>query len=254
MADEFLRYIRPDRWWSADATVSSGSIDPDYEASWLCDLQPSYPIRTTSGSLSATISNPLGVVDAIIIANHNLPAGTLVQIGGDISQTLTAPTVPPDGIPLSFYEFVGSPATADSFTVSITGVATDIVIGELIAGQVDTIRLPLMPSHVQTEGYKNIEHDVDISSVLPYDKGIAMRTFGGTYLVTEAELDQLKAWFQAQRGCSRPSVIIPDHTVNDAWVVRFKTFRYQPIVSSETSTARLWSVDLLFEEYPRSRW
>jgi len=254
MADEFLRYIRPDEIWSAMASVSSGDLDADYPAAWLCDLQPSYPIRTTGGNLSATITNTFDTIDVIALFNHNLLGGTGVTIGGDVAASLTAPTVPADGVPLGFYGFAGSPSAGDSITVAIAGHATDIIIGELVAGALRTIRLPLLSSHQEEALHKNIVPPVDLSSVMPYDKGIAFETFGGTFLVTEAEMLDLKAWWQAQRGLSRPSVIIPDPSVNIARLVSFATFRAKPIVSHQDSTPRIWTVDLLFEEYGRSRW
>ena len=248
-----LSFMRP-AWWSHHATVSSGSVDPDYSAAWLCDINPGRPVRWTSGAMSATISATLGVVDAIVIGHSNLQAGLTVTIAGDIHLNWLTPTVPPDGIPLNSFGLVGSPSMADSFSVSISGNSADIVIGEIAAGALETIGLPLLDSHRLQDYAPTIEPQVDVSSVLPYDKGIAQRIFTGTYLLTNTEMDTVRAWYQAQRGLSRPSVIFPDTTVQDAWFVRFKSLEAKPIVSSATATDRLWMATLTFEEMQRSRW
>jgi hypothetical protein len=58
----------------------------------------------------------------------------------------------------------------------------------------------------------------------------------------------LQAWYRSQRGWSKPSVIVPDASVNDAWIVTVRSFRYRKLDNN------LHEVALEFVEYPRSRW
>lgn len=243
-------------FWSASATVSTSGVDTDYQASWLCDLRPNRPVRWTSGSMSATIANTFGAVDAIVVGNHKLDAGLTITVEGDVHLTFTVPALPPDGVPLNPFTLVGSPASADSINISVSGNSVDVVIGEIAIGALEFVGLPLLTSAEFEHRQNYLMPDVDVSSVLGYDKGTPSRIFRGTYLLTEAEKNSVVAWYQSQRGMTQPSVIIPDLDVNDAWFVWFKELKYRPVVSQVTANAsnRLWTADLVFEEIPRTRW
>ncbi len=252
MSDQ-LFFMRPN-WWSANATVT-GTTDPDYPPSRLCDTLPGYPVRGTTGSLALSITNPQGPLEVVVIGHHNLVAGQLVIIDGDVGATLVAPTVPPDGVPINFFGYVGSPASANDITMAISGHAVPPVIGELAAGALDSIGLPLLSSHEESHLVRTITPAVDISSMLPYDKAAPNRVFKGTYIVDYTDKAAVLAWWQAERGGSRPSVIWPDIAVGDPWFVTFaQPPAFRPFVSYQTASGNLWFVDLVFEELPRSRW
>jgi hypothetical protein len=248
-----LSYLRAP-WWSANATVTA-TVDADYLAAWLCDIRPGRPIRATSGSFSASIANPSGSVDVIVVGNHNLDAGLGIAIDGDIDASMTVPALPPDGIPLNPFTLAGSPGTAATLTLAVSGNSRDVVIGEFAAGELRSIGLPQLSTHRLEHAHKNIEPNVDVSSVLPYDKGVAMRRLIGRYILTNTEKEAVEDWYRAERGGSRPSVIIPELDVNDAWFTRFaEPPTFTPIVGSDDRSELLWAADLTFQELPRSRW
>jgi hypothetical protein len=248
-----LSYLAPP-FWSAHATVTA-SVDADYLAAWLCDTRPGRPIRSTSGAFSASIANPSGPVDVMVVGHHNVDPGSLIAIDGDIDASLTVPALPADGIPLNPFTLAGSPNIAATLTLAVSGNSVDVVIGEFAAGQLRSIGLPQLSSHRLEHAHKNIEPAVDVASVLPYDKGVAMRRLSGTYVLTNTEKDAVEEWYRAERGGSRPSVIIPELDVNDAWFVRFaEPPSFTPIVPHQTRSVILWVASLIFQELPRSRW
>lgn len=251
-----LAFMRPP-FWTANAAVTTSGVSPTFLASWLCDTRPNRPTRWTGTSFSATIANPLGDVDVVVLGNHNLPAGSVVTLGGDLSGTITVPTWPKNGIPLNPFALVGgSPAGVNSITVSASGLPAGIIIGEVAAGALETIGLPLLSSVTFKHRHKNIKPQSDISSVLGYNKGIASRPFVGTYLLDDAQMTSVVDWFESTDGDTLPSVIIIDPDVNDARFVDFAELEYKPVVSQQTSNAseRLWTATLTFSEYERHRW
>lgn len=150
-----LAFMKP-VWWSAHATVSTSGVDTDYTADWLCDTRPNRPVRWTSGGMSATIPATLGAVDVIVVGNHNLDAGLTITVSGDVHLTFTVPSLPPDGVPLNPFTLVGSPSSADSITISVSGNSEDVIIGEIAIGALETIGLPLLDTIEFEYRHKNI--------------------------------------------------------------------------------------------------
>lgn len=242
-------YMRPDEIWSLQTTqVTAAGTDTDYLAIWATDGRPGRPYRSDTTTFSLTIQNTSGEVGMVVVANHNLDPGKLLTI---FSTSFTVSTeTPADGIPLNPF-FLRTPANTTTLTIGSTSSAnsTNPVIGEVLAGKYRTL----------TRGVRLADHNfawqqfaadpqAEFASVMPYDKALAQRTLTGSAVVNNSELEDLKNWFRSQRGWSKPSVIVPDASVNDAWVVSLRSFRYRKLDNE------LWEVQLEFVEYPRSRW
>ncbi len=250
-ATDFL-YMRPDELTSLYGTITltAGTMDSDYTAASLANGNTSKPVRTTSGT--ATFRNTFaaaGEVGMIVVANHNLDAAKVITVSNGLSTTVTCNTpTPPNGIPLNPFAIVTPVAGVTALDFAISGNSQDIVIGEILAGKYRTLpRFVYTDDDIEEDDYAR-KVDVDLSSVLPYDPGMKSRTWKGSIVVTSAQLALIIAWHEAQRGGTRPSVIVPISTVNDAWVVTMLPPRYKP------AGGIYWRVDLSFIEYPRPRW
>lgn len=249
-------YVRPDELWGIGATVT-GSVDEDYEAGWLMDGRARRPVRgpgvsPEDGALSLSMSAPVGDIGLVAIAHHNLIVP--VTIGGDVSATITpAATRPPNGIPLNAFALVSPEVTGvDSLTLSVTGNDHTVVIGEFFAGKVRS----LVPVRIDGAQFSHSDASDDArarTGVPEYDRGEEGRVLSGTQVYTTEQLAEIKAWWQAQRGGSLPSLIVPDPDVNDIWVVKFSGLSYSPVRSNVAGDG-LWLVTLTFIEVPRVRW
>jgi hypothetical protein len=239
-------YVRPDEMVTLYAGVSA-TVATDYVDDWLCDGRPGRPIRATGTTFSATIT-PLsaGEVGLVAVAHHNLTAA--VTFGGDITATVTPGTVPPNGIPLNPYAAITPVAGVDNITISTTGNTSTVVIGEVIAGRMRTLTRPVY-SQDET-GMEDFTRTMalDLSSMPPYDGGLYRRTWSGKFIVATATRDLITAWYQAQRAGTRPSLIVPEPSVNDAWLGFLRPPSFSP------AGGIYWSVSMSFEEIPRVRW
>jgi len=251
-ASNTMFYLRPDENWAYGGSVA-GVVAADYNPDWLVDGLPGRPVRSVGGSpggLALTITNAAGPVGLIVIGHHNLIVP--VTIGGDITATLTpAATRTPRGLTLNPFAIVDTPVTTDTLTVTVSGNDVPEIIGEVAAGVLREMT-PIMvddAAYVITD-FADPARGVALS-VLPYDRGLERRTLSGKQYYDGTDLADLIAWWQAQRASSRPSVLIPDPDVNDAWFVNFQGFSYKPIGPKSRD---LYLVQFTFAEYPRGRW
>lgn len=253
-----MLYVRPDEWWTRGTTVT-GTIDSDYQLSWLVDGRVGYPVRSTDDGLSLNIAGSSGSVGIVVVGNHNLVVP--VTISGDVSATVTpASTRPPNGIQLNPYALIDPVETGvTSVDVDVTSNDETVIIGEVVLAQVRE----LIPVKIDDNQFSQFdfsrEQAGEFKSVPPYDFGLEGRRLTGSQYYTTAQRDDIIAWFQSQRSGTWPSIIIPDPDVNDAWFVKFVGLTYKQIlpVSSSGSPAvseALWLVNFDFVEYPRSRW
>lgn len=243
-------FVSPANQVSLYAGVSA-TVDSDYTDDWLCDGRPLRPIRGTSTSFSATVT-PLaaGAVDFLGVSHHNLSVGCV--FGGDVTGTVSAGALDGDGIRLNGFTTISPVAGVDSVTVSVTSNGATVIIGEIFFGSATTIRGPFYRDFsVEVRDHAR-EPDNDLSDVTAYDDGSeGGRTFSATWpAITTAEKDSLIACFKAQRNKTRPTLIVPDSTINDLWVGYIQSVKVKP----DDAVAGRWEVSLTFHEIPRRRW
>lgn len=243
-------YIRPDEVWGIGGSVT-GTVDSDYLPGWIIDGRPRRPVRGASGALSLSISGASGDIGIVAVAHHNLIVP--VTIGGDVTATITPEaTRPPNGISLSPFALVDPVETSvTTITVAATGNDENVVIGELVAGNVRS----LIPVMIQGAQFKHDDFSDDARvrrGVLGYATREEGRVLSGSQYFTTDQLEDIKAWWQAQQGGSLTSYIVPDPDVNDLWAVKFVGLQYEPAIPA--LGAGLWLVNLTFIEVPRVRW
>ena len=220
-------------------------MDADYDALWMVDGQPHYPARGTSGSFSATFSFTAGTVNFVGVFIHNLTGA--ITVGGGVSATIAASATQANGIPLNTYTTV-TPASASGFTLSASN-ATTWVVGEVIAGNATSITLPKLSSDDRGLANYTRETKVDVASIPPYDDGRAgAGPWKGTFLLTTSELDAIVQCYLAQRNGTIPTVVVPNTSVNEAWVGFWREPQFTPLGPA------FWRVQLVFEPLPLMRW
>jgi hypothetical protein len=117
-----------------------------------------------------------------------------------------------------------------------------------MGGKYRTITRPLAQGDTTTVNDFARSIQMDLASIPPYDPGMVSRTWSGTFVVTTAERDNIISWYLAQRGGTRPSLVVPVSTVNDAWVCFLQAPSFSPVSNTH------WSVELTINEVPRCRW
>ncbi len=252
-----MRFMPPHTMMTLGAAVT-GTVDADYDANWLCDGEPSFPIRTLAGSpnsASYTITGTSQTVNGVVVANHNLDAGTVVTFGSGVTATVVAPDVPPNDIRLNALALIPA-VTAAGCVLTIASYSGPIIIGEVLIGEFLEIRT-LPPESNMTSQMFQVENQGEFGG-LSQDRGAEARTFGGTIYVTDAMKKLLDDWYRACRNNSLPSVIIPIDDSDfgspvpvvdqDPWVVKWVTYSPRPIMVD------IWVVDVAWQELPRYRW
>jgi hypothetical protein len=251
-------YVRPDKNWALFGVVSASGVDPDHLVSWLVDGRHGFPIRFTSGSATITVTNPIGTVNLVAICHHLLDAGLSVSLSGDVSNTIVIPAYPPNSVPFNAFKEVvpvGSPASVDTLILTISGNSTDVLIGELIAGEALALDPSLLIDTAQFGVRAYVDRaDSPLSGIPPYSERARSRLLSGSQYYDATQLQAILDWFDSQDAFAFPvpSLLIPDSDdPTDARLVTLAEPRYQQVA---TGSAPLFLVELEFVEYPRTRW
>lgn len=241
-------FMRPDEIATRGASVatSAGATDTDYTDEWLCDGEVGQPVRSTNGTVTWSATFTSAEVGLVVLANCDSDVNA--TLGGGVSGTVVAGALQPDGIRLNGFA-LQSPANETNITVAFSGAAQAVVLGELFAGKYRTLGLPLIATDQREPEDFTRRNSLDLASIAGYDPGLAARKWSGTWLMSTAEKAIVDGWFLAQRNGTRPGIVIPDDTVNDAWVC----FIAKP-VSRPANVPSKWFVEITFMEVPRVRW
>lgn len=251
-----MRFMSPHLMMTLGASVS-GTVDgASYDANWLCDGDPSFPIRTPTGSASFTISGTSTAgINGVVVANHNLDENVAITVAGGVSASLLAPEVPANDIRVNAWDEI-TPTTASGCTLSISGNSQPVIIGEFFVGVFQTMRT-LPPGTESQMRMFQVPHAGEYFG-MSYDRGAESRSIGGTVYVEHSTKVLVDEWYRACRNNSRPSVIVPfEHptlgspggdTDQDAWVVLWANYNPRPYVRD------IWALEVEWTELPRFRW
>ncbi len=253
-----MKFMSPHLMMTLGASVS-GTVDGDsYDANWLCDGDPSFPIKTTSGSASFTITGTsTSGINGVVVANHNLDEGASITFGGGVSASLLAPAVPANDIRVNAWDTITS-TSASGCTFAVSGNSNPVIVGEVLVGVFQEMRTlppnpdaPMRPFQVPFSGEYG---------GMAYDRGAEARSLSGTVYVRHSTKILVDEWYRACRNNSRPSVIVPfEHEVaspgspsgdtdQDAWVVLWDVYNPRPYVRD------YWALQVGWTELPRYRW
>jgi hypothetical protein len=257
-------YIPPHLQWALFGTVTEGgpsTLDSEHQLAWLVDGRPGFPLRLNSSSGVIQIDNSPKEVSHLAICHHLLPAGTDIDITGDLSGTVTIPPLPTNGVPLNGWTELtaGSPPDVSQLILTITGLSggEDIVIGEVIAGKA----LELDPSFSLDSAqfgirrYVNSDGGNELSGIPPYSEHARSRPFSGSLLCDASGLQRILDWFDGQDLYPYPVpslLILDDADPTDARVVTLEEPRYTR--NGPIGADNEFLVQLVFNEIPRTKW
>ena len=242
-----MKFMAPDDIMTLYGTVSGGAAT-GYEDDWLVDGKPGRPAKTTTSTPPWVITGPTSkTVSLVVVANHNIDAGKTIAITGGVSVNLTGPAARGNGIPVNPWAIVQSPASTNTITVTISGNSVALIVGEVLAGTLSDVDKGLLMGATTEYLSGSDRTGSSLASLMPYDEGVVQRSISGTVIGPQATMDALEGWWEATRGDSRPSVLIPYEDLNDAWVGHLTNFRAQTV-------SNLWRITFTFVEFPRSRW
>lgn len=230
--------------YGAAVTTSAGATDSDYDDDRICSGWPGKPARATNGTVTWSATFSSAEVGMIVVANCN--ANVNASIGGGVSATVVAGALGANGIRVNGFTTV-TPANRTNLTVGFSGASSAVVLGEFIAGKYRTFRAPKVESQL---GFDDYVRDVgaEFHSIAPYDPGMESRKISGRQEYSTVDRDLLIECWRGQRAGTRPTVMVLDSNVNDAWVGFFDKPTYV-----QTGPDK-WEVSLTFTEIPRSRW
>ena len=253
---QFL-YLPPYRQTTLFASVSVSDVDSDSAAAYLVDGREKFPLRLTTDNGVITITQTAGDIGLVVVAHHLLKAGSTVTFGGGITGAVTIPTLPRNGVPLNVADILSAVVTGvTSFTATVAGNDTDLLIGELIAGNPLVLDPPIRIQGSQFgERHYGNDRATPLSGIPPYSDRARSRPLGGTQFYSQTQLDLILAWWDSQDGYAYPipSVIIPDSDdLNDVRLVMLSEPTYSQTGPDGSETQYL--VDLEFTELPRTRW
>lgn len=245
-----LLYMRPDEMLTAGTVSTSvGVTDASYDDDWLIDRRPGRPAMASSGSVAWAVTAAASLsVNCAVAANHSVEPGRMIAFTGGVACSLVGPALQTNSITLNAWNSL-TPAVAGTFTVTVTSNPSRVAIGEAFCGTLRDLGRHLQQQSAAFDVFPVAVRAPSVFGSVPdVDQGIIARRLAGTIRANSEVAHNVRQWFDSTCGGTRPTVIIPDPTLNDAWVVKFLQLRATPI------SYRHWALDLLFEEFPRMRY
>lgn len=246
-------FIPPNKNWAYGAAVTGPTSDSDHSLAWAVDGRNNFPLRVNGAAATITLTKTAAPVSAVSIANHRIKVNTALT--GGVSGSLLAPSVPENDVLINPWLQVApfaTPASVGSLILTIAANPEDVVIGEIIAGE-----MVLLPQPFWQDDSWRITDFADEPSleemlsegVARYSEDAEARAWTGRQVYTTAMVDKLISWKRAQKGYRLPSLCVPDLTKNDA----FHCFMILgAIVAAEAPG--YWEVEFTIVELPRTRW
>lgn len=243
-----MRFVAPYRSIMF-APVSGDALDANFERSYLTDGLPGFPVKKTGGSLALTVTPSAALdVDVIAVCHHDIREAATIALsgsGGFASSIVTA-AYGKDNIPKNLFRLLPAPVNLSSLAIAVTGNTDPVTIGELYAGRSHAFDVVLAAGRLFDPG-EPFEWEGEIPSLAPNDPGYSkLRRLAGELILDDEDYAELQAWDESTLSGTRPSLVIPDDTVNDAWLC---AMRY-----TEAMTGGHHFVSIEIAELPRPRW
>jgi hypothetical protein len=213
----------------AAITVQSGTPLTGYDVERLNNGSWAYPFKIAETSLELRFAFAAPVLPKLsILGNTNLTVaavlhGGVAPGGSDVSAAFAIPTLAIDG-------FYSSPFIDDTglsakqyWRLVVTGNAAPIILGELHLGSasrtLDTNYELSSETQLAAE-WRNVRLETAFGVEVAYQQAGRREAIDGQVGVTLAEFADLEAWHHACLGSARPTWMVPNDAVNDAWFVR----------------------------------
>jgi hypothetical protein len=212
-------------------TVSVGTPLAGYDTDQLSNGTWARPFKIAETTLELRFEFAAPVVPAFaVLGNTNLTVAAVLEgrstnVWGaaEVSGTFGVPTLSGDGLYSSPFLDLSDLDPKQYWRLLVTGNAAPIILGALHLGSsyrtVDSnYELDAMTEFASA--WRNVEHETGFGVDLVYTQASRRERVEGAIVVTAAELPAVLAWFQACRGSARPTFMVPNDEVDDAWYVR----------------------------------
>jgi hypothetical protein len=213
-------YARPSDNVTANATPSLvvGAANASYPLTNIDDLDSGLPFKATgtSATLRWTFVGSQTLA-AIALFNHNLHGKTLALTNNaGLSANLVVPAVGADALCINPWLDLRQVAdhTASTWTLTITGAANPIAIGE-VALLAALREVSIRWGYDGSETHPVIEHRTEYGRRLQFKLAVRQRTFSGQAFLYE-ERDEIRQLERECFGPYTPFVLIPNEDENDA--------------------------------------
>jgi hypothetical protein len=251
-----LVYARPSDNVIANATITPSTEATGYEVENLYDGNPAKPWRATAttGNIVFNFGSAQSIEMAAII-HHNLTAALNVRLQGHtadswgsptLDQAFTIATYDSDGFPINpWLDLTGIAHSFQYWRLSFPSAnGANIAIGEFwLSAAKRTLVKGVAPGYREDAERQLIEHVTDYGVSTIYDLGSRVRAWAGQIDTTTADLATLQAWWDSCHGRALPTLLIPNPTVNDAALVRWKEMSrsYERVYSAYNRVAVAWT-------------
>ncbi len=213
---------------NATVTVTSGTANAEYPASFLVNRNPSKPGKATGAAITYRFTwSGTQIIAAIAIINHNLDGATVTLTSGSgVNEAITIPDNTPGLYPTCvnpFHdlraEYTVGQRTDDVWDLAITGgVLGNVAIGEVLF-LTDLREMPLKWGLKLSPSRGVIRHKTFGGSLLQYNKRIQIRSCSAS-VDWEEDRALFRQLEQEASGQVVPFLFIPDEAENDAWYVQ----------------------------------
>lgn len=166
---------------------------------------------------------------------HNIDAGTgtmrleanSVNSWGSPAwtQDFVAPPPTEDGWPVSPWMMLDGSPSYRYWALAVDGpnAITPIRVGRLmLLGALRDLGNDVRWGVVEEEEHHILEHATDLGIETIYELGGKRRRFSGEFALQDDTAAEFITFVRSAKSRLRPWLLIPDATVNDAWIVRFE--------------------------------
>ena len=217
--------VRPDHNLMRTVTITSMSNEnATYTRANIKDLIPANPAKATTTGTTIVMTWGAGIVPALFaFVCHNL-FGAMITLtsNGGFSQSIIVPANRLDGIPSNPFLDLRAPppASATIWTLTITGAAANIVIGEIVMASTLTA-MPLLYEDVKFGEYRPMTtHRTNKGHRIRVDKLFIERALSGTVRNTTDRVNLTALW-RAAKGPLTPFLVIRDLSEQDCFMAQF---------------------------------
>jgi hypothetical protein len=223
--------------------VTAADADPAYPPANLIDPNPAKPAKltTTSGAFVLDFGVPVEIAAAAVLY-HNLDHDTDVTLAWNASdawgspagdQLLIVPGKTEDDWTVSPWIDLGDPMSARYWRLTIGDASPNpdpIVVGRLVLlSTLRTIDTDVRWGEEEAEEHGLIELPTALGVETIYALGGKRRRFAGELTLSNPTAAEFIALTRHAHGRVLPWLLIPDASVNDAWIVRFDENRWSRV-------------------------
>lgn len=218
---------------NATVTLPTGAADAEYPLTNVRDGDPALPFKATGTSIRIVFDFGAPVsLGLFALIHHNFDAALDVRVQGhtadawgapDIDLALTIPSTDVDGfIDNPFLDLAGQAAKRFWSLVNNAPNSANVILGEIWIGSVTRELVHNYQWNArETELRQQLAHRTAYDVEFRYDRGGRRRRLTSKTRTSDAGFTAIRNWARACRGSARSTLIVPDPSINSAWLARW---------------------------------